>query len=555
MKTTRYLSRPPLSPGVRSRAIRLSLLCVLAALILTSAGALLWASGNSYARGCNHHKRQCDGQGQQQQQVVDCKLMVPESPLSAVGLATPYVLAGAGDGNGKPCHENNPNGAAFVQAAVFDPATNQISVYDPLVIDRGTQPAATPTMPQLPQNAVVAVWVGFNGNNLTLVGPGSGTCINGIPGSIFGQNAFCNADAFFQVANAAIQAGKLHLPALGTAMDGKTCPSARDFSLVDQDQSDNTTTQYLVNGNGQTAQDTPQNRAQLHGTQIAFNGSDERVLAIALDKAIGCTPWTAPDLADPTHTQQLTAWPLNELQASTDQAAPIALVPALDPFTLVNNAPNLQKLNAYRAGVDQSPVAQLSDANTTSYCQNLLQVGLPRIAGDQQFTANAPSPFPNMATTLFTFLSLRFHNTFSNQQGFLHCTTLLGVQNPITLVMQNGIVVNATINLNPAPLGNGGPCPLTATAQGQAVTTVCCRPATATVQGQTQIPCCLAATARGQQNTGALCASPTPTDTPSTATPTDSPTLSPGTPTPSATPTEETPTPTVSPTPSPQGYD
>src|SRR5438105_2314645 len=128
MKPTRYLSRPPLSPVVGSRAIRLSLLCVLAALILTSAGALLWASSNSYARGCHHHKHQCSGQGQgdqqgpqqihqqpQQQQMVNCTLVVPASPLSAQGLATPYLLAGAavasGDttGGGKPqCHENNP---------------------------------------------------------------------------------------------------------------------------------------------------------------------------------------------------------------------------------------------------------------------------------------------------------------------------------------------------------------------------------------------------------------------------------------------------------------
>src|SRR5205823_2137912 len=102
---------------------------------------------------------------------VNCVLVVPANPLSAQGLATPYLLAGAGVGAGDTagdqhqCHENNPTQAAFVQAAVLDPATGQISIYDPLVIDRGTQPAAAPVVPTLPAQAVVAVWVGFNGNN------------------------------------------------------------------------------------------------------------------------------------------------------------------------------------------------------------------------------------------------------------------------------------------------------------------------------------------------------------------------------------------------------
>jgi hypothetical protein len=540
----------------RRRALSRSFLCVFAVLVLALAGGLFFVTSSSAARGCRHHHHTCQGQGAgqqqgQQKQAVNCVLVVPTDPLSNQGLATPYLLAGAGAadaGDQQQCHENNPMQAAFVQAAALDPATGQISVYDPLVIDRGTQPAAAPVVPTLPAGAVVAIWVGFNGNNLTLVGTGgslaAGNCVNGIPGSIFGQNSFCNATAFFQAANQALAAGKLKPPPLGTATDGQTCPSSRDFSLVDQDQSDNTTTQYLVTANGQLAQDEPQNRAQLAGVQTTFNGSDERVLSIALDAAIGCSPWTVSDLADTTHTQMLTAWPLNELQAAADQAPPVALIPALDPFTLVDGAPNLQKNNAYRAGVDQPQIASLADANTTTYCQNLLKTGLPRIALDQPLTQGAPSPFPNMANNLFTFLAMRFHNTFSAQAGFLHCTALLGVQNPVTLQMQDGIVVAATINLNPPPLGSGGPCPKTATAQGQDVMPgVCCMAQPS--PGQAQVPCCLDGNPAVQDQSPTLpCPSPTPTDTTSTPTPT----VSPG-----ATPTEGTPQPTpqLSPTASP----
>jgi hypothetical protein len=371
-----------------------------------------------------------------------CVLRVPDEPLSAAGLAMPYRLAGPG------CHEQDPNTAAFAQAAVLDPATGQISVYDPLVVDAGARPAIAPVVPTLPPNAVVAVWIGFNGNALRV--EGDDQCVGGVAGSIFGQNAFCNATAFFAAANAAIKAGKLVPPPLGTAKDGRPCPSTRDFSVVDQDQSDNTTTQYLVTASGQVAQDTPANRARLSGAHVQFNGSDERLVAVALDHALGCTPWTAPDLADASHTQRLPALPLNELQAAAHQAPPVALVPALDPFAMVSNQPNLRKLNAFRAGVDQPAAATLAAADTKAYCQNLYHVGLPRLAADKPLTNAASSPFPTLASTLFDFLAMRFQGTFSNDQGFLQCQQLLGVKDsPVTLHTTNGVVTGAEINLKP----------------------------------------------------------------------------------------------------------
>ena len=189
----------------------------------------------------------------------DCTLVVPPNPLTMQGLATPYQLVATDPDNG-PCTETNANQAAFVQAAVIDPVTGAISVYDPLVIDQGTEPAVAPVVPNLPRGGVVGIWFGFNGNNLTLQSKhGSlhkGNCVNGINGSIFGQMAYCNAPAFFSAANKAIAAGKLVPPALGRAKDGLPCPTVRDFGVVDQDQSDNVTTSYLVTGNGQIAQMT-----------------------------------------------------------------------------------------------------------------------------------------------------------------------------------------------------------------------------------------------------------------------------------------------------------
>jgi hypothetical protein len=376
----------------------------------------------------------------------DCTLIVPANPLTAKGLATPYELIATDEDKG-PCNEANPNQAAFVQAAEFDPATSSISVYNPLVVDKGTQPAAAPVVPALPQGAIVAIWFGFNGNNLTLQGTdGSlrqGRCVNGIQGSIFGQFAYCNAPAFFQAANQAIAAGRLVPPQLGRAKDGLVCPTVRDFSVIDQDQSDNVTTSYLVTEDGKTAQLTAANQAALQNTKTQNNGSDNRLLAIALDSALGCKPWMAPDLAN--GGQLTTALPLDELQAAAHQAAPVALVPNFDPMVVVNGNLNLKKLNAYRLGVDQPPVQDPAMSSTKTYCQNLLAVAPSRLLLDAHLTKLRPSPDAAAANSLFTFLAQRFVNTY--EANGLNCMKRLNQPDPITLKMDdNGVTIDATIN-------------------------------------------------------------------------------------------------------------
>lgn len=377
---------------------------------------------------------------------VNCTLIVPTNPLSAQGLATPYQLV-ATNGNGA-CNEANAGQAAFVQAAVVDPATGSIAVYNPLVIDQGTKPAATPVVPQLPRGGVVGIWFGFNGTNLTLQGTNGslhqGTCVNGSGDSIFGQFAYCNAPAFFRAANQAIAAGKLVPPAIGRAKDGLVCPTVRDFSVVDQDQSDNVTTSYLITGNGQTAQMNAANVANLQNAQTQTNGSDNRLLAIALDGALGCKPWMAPDLANPG--QMATALPLDELQAAAHQAAPTALVPNFDPMVVVNNNNlNLNKLNAYRVGVDQPMSTSPAVSSTKTYCQNLLAVAPSRILLDAHLTKLQGSPDAAAANSLFTFLAQRF--VFTYEANGLNCMKRLNQPDPITLKMDNnGVTIDASIN-------------------------------------------------------------------------------------------------------------
>ncbi len=384
----------------------------------------------------------------------DCTLIVPRRPLTAAGLATPYQLV-ATDPNQGPCNETNPMQSAFVQGAIIDPATGQISIYNPLVIDQGTKPAVLPGLPQLPANAVIGLWFGSNGDTLRLAGDtGGGNCVGGLHNDPFGQYSYCNAPQFFQAANQAIRDGKLVPPPLGTGKDGKPCPTVRDFTIVDQDQSDNVTTTYLFTADGRVAPNTAVNRNGLAGAQVQSNGSDNALEAIAVDNALGCTPWEAPDLAD--DGTMVTALPLNELQAAAEQAAPVAIVPDGDPMVLSNGQPNQRKRNLYRQGVDQPTDAS---GDTATYCQNMIAIAPARFQLDMQFTMDRPSPDAGAATNLFTFLAQRFNNSLQE----LNCPQ----QSPITLQQDaNGVTTGATINLTgqinqPTPTTPAQPTPTT----------------------------------------------------------------------------------------------
>ena len=138
----------------------------------------------------------------------NCGLIVPINPLTAQGLATPYILTSLDPAN--PCSVLDPNSAAFVEATILDNDNGNLFVYHPLVVDNLNQIAVQPIVPQLPTNFNIGLWFGSNGETLTLISsttsPGinslqQGNCVDGLPNSVFGQFAYCNAAKFFNVAN------------------------------------------------------------------------------------------------------------------------------------------------------------------------------------------------------------------------------------------------------------------------------------------------------------------------------------------------------------------
>jgi hypothetical protein len=376
---------------------------------------------------------------------------VPAHPLSAAGLATPYRLTGP-DGETPEASgctmANSADLGAFVQATILDRATGALSVYEPLVITQGTKPAAAPVAPTLPKGAVVTIDFGFNGNNLTQVGATpralrQGHCVNGLPGSTFGQVSFCHGTAFFRAARRAERQGKLVVPTAGISpVTGQACPTTRDFRIVDQDQSDNVTTKYLLTAAGQTAQLNRANTAALPGATAISNGSDNALLDGFVDPALGCKPFTEPDLSQGGTLG--TSQALDELSAARSQAAPVALIPENDPMALVDNAFSAAKTNRYRSSVGQPVISAANDAadSPANYCQNILNIQTPFLSDNRAVLAAAASPVPSVGDSLLTFMANRLSMSYAN----LNCQDF-GLKNPVTVTLNgDGVATAASFN-------------------------------------------------------------------------------------------------------------
>jgi len=364
---------------------------------------------------------------------MNCSISVPANPLTATGLATPWQL---GDG----CSMANAGTeGAFVEATILAP-NGSLQVYSPLVITAGTTPAVAPTAPTIAPGSAVIIDVGFNGTNLVLTGPGTreGNCVDALGQSVIGQVSACNAVNFYNTANAEIARGTLKVPALGTATDGQTCESTRDFALIDQDPSDNVVSQYLINANGQTAQNSPANAAALTGATVLVNGSDDALLSEFVDPANGCTPFTAPDSTYPKADAPSQA--LNELSARVNQTGTIAVVPTNDEMVLVGGDMSVAKTNVYRSLVDQPLLAANTNpvAVAASFCQNMVNIAPARNNLDLTADTAFGTPVATIGDNLATFMANRLSMSFVN----LGCSNY-GLTNPVNVTLNGDGVATA----------------------------------------------------------------------------------------------------------------
>ena len=392
-----------------------------------------------------------------------CDIIVPANPLSAQGLATPYQLTGPGGTTPAQSGCEMSNGAklgAFVQATILDPATGALSVYEPLVVTRGTRPD-TPGMklipPAIPADAVVTIDFGFNGTDLVQVGATPSTladahCVSSQGGSAFGQTSFCNGASFFSAVRRAEQKGLLKVPSPGTSNalassggdigTGRACPVPRNFEgAADQAAANNVTTEYLLNPlTGQTAQNSSTYETYIAGATLLHNSSANALLDQYVDPVLGCTPFRAPDLAD--NDQPATSLALDEILAGAHQPKIAALVPENDTVVMDGGKSDPAKTDLYREELGQAPISGQSDktGDPATYCQNLVDIQTPFLAANQKLLATGQSPVTATADNLLTFLANRLSLSFTS----LGCQQF-HLTNPVTLKRNSaGAAIAAT---------------------------------------------------------------------------------------------------------------
>ncbi len=350
--------------------------------------------------------------------VLNCFLQLPNNVLTAEGLATPFQLMA-------PCSQTVSTQQSFAEAAVFDPATGDISIYHPLVIDQGKTPQVAPVVPALPAGAIVALWFGFNGGVLQLLDVnGLDTnmsptlkgidCVNGLPGTdgdVFGQPSWCNTPSFFNAVNPSVAAGKTVVPPLGTDINGQDCPSSRSFKIVDACPSDNLPTQYLLLADNTTIQDTATNRNNFPDATILDNASDEALIGEFIDPVIKCTPFQVPSLDNPG--VMVASLATQEIQAGVFQQAPVARVALNDPDCLLtaNGDTSTSKTNAYRLGVNQGLLGNGPNTDNGSlipYCEGMISIAPAFFQLNMAGFSGATTPAAGVGNNLFTFLCARY---------------------------------------------------------------------------------------------------------------------------------------------------
>ncbi len=76
-------------------------------------------------------------------------------------------------------------------------------------------------------------------------------------------------------------------------------------------------------------------------------------------------------------------------------------------------------------------------------CKDMMQIGMARIAQDEQQFSRFTSPVPDTGDNLFTFMAARLSASFGN----LGCGALLNAPNPVKLTLAaNGVATAASFS-------------------------------------------------------------------------------------------------------------
>ena len=356
---------------------------------------------------------------------TDCDIIVPAHPLTAKGLATPYQLTGHADSSpgASGCQMiNSVKLGAFVQATILDTRTGALSVYDPLVVTKGTRPAVAPGGAEAAQPRRH-----HHRHRLQRRDPPPGRRDAGRapPGPLHRRRTGLALRAGVVLQRPRLLQGGLRPRALraaghpvrrdfqedgrdrGRAGNGPGLPDRAQLLMVDQDPSDNVTTAYLLNpATGRTAQATAADKGAHAARQDAGQRQRQRPHRQLPRPGARLHPVGSARPGEPRRDDHVPG--ARRVARRRYEPKNAALIPENDGMvTDIGGNIDLAKANLYRSEIGQPLVNKRTQASSSPqmFCQNLINIQTPFLAANERVLAAAPSPVPTAGDTLYTFLA------------------------------------------------------------------------------------------------------------------------------------------------------
>ncbi|KAJ3395037.1 hypothetical protein HDU84_004495 [Entophlyctis sp. JEL0112] len=357
---------------------------------------------------------------------------------------------------------------------MFDPATNSLYAYVPLIINAGAKnfvPAAAPKFYIPNPSTVMYMGCGTNAVTTTLQDNqnGAGLALANCTVSGLVQYAGCNGPNFYGAVKAALAAGTYKAPALALSpVNNRLCYTDFSCAMTDMDPQDNAPSIYLLSKNLVVAQATFANLAnpQFTVAQGAMNvtiGSDMVVQNVVYDTALQCADFTIPSAIDGLLLNTMGNTNIfaiaNDLNAHENRVCVVplndAFVTATGTYTAVDTQPGsmaFTKMNEKRVLTGLDPITSIAIATQSAkiYCARFLAYSSDVIFNAfhlVEFTAAMP-----VANNMATFMTQRFVASWAGL-GCADPNIGIGLAFPFSNFMSNpnsGIVDGVVFTANSA---------------------------------------------------------------------------------------------------------
>lgn len=349
-----------------------------------------------------------------------CSVIVPNNPLTEIGLSTPYILKSFKNSS---LNCNIGNNSIFIEAVILDLNNGNYEVYNPIIIDEYIVDYKV-IKPIIPENSIIGIW--FSSNNLKFRLTGStdsyniinsvidGNCIDGIENSPFGNFAYCNAYYFFLKANSLVNKNIINIKPLKN-----NCLTTRSYAFIPRYEiSSISSYSYIILDNNTLIQNEIFNITNNYKKIININ-SNNRLLNDFINPSTNCIINNFKNCL--AFNEIYSSYTINENNQ--------ALIPYNHPNVLVNGKINLEKLNYYRIGFNQKTINTVDNYENVNFCNNIYNDALNYMYENYDYLNNFSSPDYKIATNLLNYICNRFIETWK----ILDCENLTNNKCPIII--------------------------------------------------------------------------------------------------------------------------